>query len=469
MSRTRSAGPAIILGGGLTGLTAACVLSRRGHPVRVLEAESFLGGASRTVPFNGFRFDLGGHRFYTKNQPVLDLVNGLLGDELITVPRQSRIYIGGRFVDYPLSFFNALAGLGPVASMSMAASYGIEKLKGVFRAPPENTFEDWVVSRFGRRLYEVYFRPYSEKVWGAPCDKLGADFAAQRIKGMSFREAVRSMLLPKRNAPTTLASRFVYPKLGFGRIPERMAEVLPAGALSLSSPVVRVEHDGRRVIALVSRQRAADSRYEPGDVISTIPISDLVRLLAPAAPAEVLEAAAGLRYRDMIVAFLTLAREQVTPDHWIYFSGDDVFFGRMHEPKNWSPAMAPDGKTGLVVETFCFETDPVWSEEDDSILRRITVRLSELRLIQEAQYLGGCVVRLRKAYPLYINNYRERMKVVLDYLRPLSNLQSAGRNGLFKYTSGDWYIETGMKAAENVLGASHDLQLVGSAMEYAES
>ncbi len=252
--------PAAVLGAGLTGLTAAYVLRRNGVPVRVLEADRVLGGASRTVPYDGFRFDLGGHRFYTKNQRVLDLVKNLLGDELITVDRVSRIYLDGKFVDYPLSFFNALTGLGAGRSLAVAGSYAAQK---ILRAPllhhrtEERTFEQWVVNRFGRRLYEIYFKPYSEKVWGIPCSQLGADFAAQRIKGMSFRAALRSMLLPSKDAPATLASRFIYPRLGFGRIPEQMAAALPAGALRLNSPVVRVEHDGRRVTAAMPPIRLA--------------------------------------------------------------------------------------------------------------------------------------------------------------------------------------------------------------------
>ena len=438
----------------------------------VLEADRVLGGASRTVPYDGFRFDLGGHRFYTKNQRVLDLVKNLLGDELITVDRVSRIYLDGKFVDYPLSFFNALTGLGAGRSLAVAGSYAAQK---ILRAPllhhrtEERTFEQWVVNRFGRRLYEIYFKPYSEKVWGIPCSQLGADFAAQRIKGMSFRAALRSMLLPSKDAPATLASRFIYPRLGFGRIPEQMAAALPAGALVLNSPVVRVEHDGRRVTAAICRGEGREVSVTAENFINTIPVNDFLHTLSPAPPPAVLEAADGLRYRAIVIAFLTLDREQVTPDHWIYFSSGDVFFGRMHEPKNWSTAMAPAGRTSLVVEVFCFETDAVWTEPEESVLKRVAKRLAELKLIEEKQVSGGCVVRLPKAYPLYVNDYARRMHAILDFLRRFGNLQSAGRNGLFRYTSGDWYIDMGIKAAENLLGEHHDLMAVGAAQEYAES
>ena len=474
-----------VLGAGLTGMTAAYVLQRNHVPVQVFEADRVLGGASRTVRYDGFRFDLGGHRFYTKNQRVLDLVRELIGDELIAVDRVSRIYLDGKFVDYPLSFFSALAGLGAFRSLAVAGSYAAQKARGLVRKSEERTFEEWVVNRFGRRLFEIYFKPYSEKVWGIPCSELGADFAAQRIKGMSFRAALRSMLLPQKDAPATLASRFIYPRLGFGRIPEQMAAALPAGALHLNSPVVRVEHGGRRVMAAIcrpfdvapggpesdrtGRNDGRERRFEAENFINTIPINEFVHCLSPAAPAKVLEAADGLRYRDIVIAFLTLDREQVTPDHWIYFSSADVFFGRMHEPKNWSAAMAPAGRTSLVVEVFCFETDPVWTETEEALLKRVAKRLAELKLIEEKQVSGGCIVRLPKAYPLYVNDYQRRMDTILAFLRQFGNLQSAGRNGLFRYTSGDWYIDMGIKAAENLLGQQHDLMAVGSAQEYAES
>jgi len=305
--------PVAVLGAGLTGLTAAWKLNQSGAPVRLFEADPFIGGASRTVQFDGFRFDLGGHRFYTRNREVLDLVDALLPGEIITVPRQSRIYIRGKFADYPLSFFNALSALGPVTSLGVAGSYGWERVKQLFRTPPENSFEDWVVSRFGRRLYEIYFKPYSEKVWGIPCHELGADFAAQRIKGLSFREAVKNMLFRNRNAPATLASRFLYPKLGFGRIPEAMAATLPPGSIELNSPVVRLEHEGRRIRSVVCRRDGREEAFAPSHVIGTMPITDIVRGLSPAAPREVIEAAAGLKYRDMVILFITLNRPQVTP------------------------------------------------------------------------------------------------------------------------------------------------------------
>ncbi len=364
---------------------------------------------------------------------------------------------------------NALKALGPATSAAVTASYVKEKLLRMLRRGPQETFEDWVVSRFGRKLYEIYFKTYSEKVWGVSCKRLGSDFAAQRIKGLSFREAVKNMFVRGDKAPESLVSEFTYPRLGFGQIAEMMARCVPQDRIHLSTPVVGVRHDGKRVREVVVRQGKAERTWAAEDIISTIAVTDLLGMMDPPPPREVLEAARGLTYRDIIIAFLALDRERVTRDHWIYFPDPEVFLGRIHEPKNWSAAMAPQGQTGLVVEIFCFQKEPVWRQGDETLLQRAAATLEGLDLIRTSEVIGGCVVRYRKAYPLYETGYRERMEKILDYLGGLSNLQSAGRNALFRYTSSDRYMEMAMKAAENVLGlADHDLIAVAAEQEYAE-
>lgn len=460
--------PTAVLGAGLTGLTAAYVLHKNGIQAQVFEAEKFIGGASRTVVHDGFRFDLGPHRLYTRNHDVLDLVGELLGDEMLTVPRLSHIYLQGKFVTYPLRFLDALFAPGPVTSLAAAASYGVECVRRTFRSSPENSFEEWVISRFGRILYDIYFRPYSEKVWGVSCNRLKADFAAQRIKGLSFREVIKNMLWCSGNAPVTLASQFLYPRFGYGQIPERLAEALPTGSVNLQCPVTRLEHDSRRVIALTYMNGGELRRCELAHVISTIPINNLVRILSPTPSAEVLDSAASLKYRDQVFVFLTLDREQVMSDHWIYFPSDDVFFGRIHEPKNFSPLMSPPGTTSLVVEIFCNESEPIWTEPAELLINRVSRRIAELGLIEEEQVIGGYVVHLRKAYPIYVDDYEQRLATILDFLRPMKNLQVVGRNGLFKYISGGDCIEIGIKAVENIMGHNHNLWSLASEKKYAE-
>ncbi len=295
-----------------------------------------------------------------------------------------------------------------------------------------------------------------------PCNQLRADFASQRIKELSLWEAFKNMVWKKGNKPMTLERQFLYPIHGFGRISEGLAKELPIYSIKLQSPITCLEHDGRRIIGIMYKNNGKLFRYEPAHVISTFSMSDLVRCLFPAPPVEVLDAATCLKYRDQIFVFLALDREQVTPDHWIYFSSDDVFFGRVHEPKNWSSVMSPSGKTSLVVEIFCYESEPIWTEPNESLIKRVSHRIAELGLIEEEQVIDGCVVRLKKAYPLYVDDYEQRINTILNFLHPIKNLQIVGRNGLFKYTSGDYCIEMGIKAAENLMGQNHDILSITS-------
>jgi len=460
----------LVIGSGVAGLTAAYTLARRGQPVTVFEKEPFVGGASRTVQFGDFRFDLGGHRFYTRNQAVKDLLGELLGDEMIEVGRISRIYLNNRFINYPLTFSSAFHGLGPVKTAAVTASYLLGRVHGKIRSI--HTFEDWVLSRFGRGLYEFYFAPYSEKVWGVPCTELSSDFAAQRIKGLSFREAVKNMLVRKllrSGPPPSLITAFQYPRLGFGRIPELMAESLPAGSVAMETPVIGIEHADNRVTALrVRTPDGTEQRVEAGTVISSMPVSELVTRLEPRPPDAVLEAAGKLRYRDMVVLFLVADRPQISPDHWIYFPSRRISFGRIHEPKNWSADMAPPDCTGLVVEFFCFKGDDVWNADRETLIRRASADLERTGLVRADEIGDVCMVRLPKAYPVYVTGYTERMERIMQYLRPFDNLYTIGRNGLFRYTSADYYIDMGLKTAENILGAGHDIEAIGVAQEYAE-
>ena len=462
-------GETLVMGAGLAGLTAAYELGKHGAPVRVFESAPVVGGASRTVVWQDFRFDLGGHRLYTRDEDVLRLVNELVGKDLLRVGRVSRIYFNGHFVDYPLSFFNALGALGPFGSAAVTASYMRQKVKGLVAPKPDKTFEDWIVARFGRRLYNIYFKSYSEKVWGVPCSELGADFAAQRIKGLSFRAAIKSMFKRGSKGPKTLVSEFLYPRLGFGMIPENMAESVGSSRVHLSCPVTRVRHDGSRVLSLAAGCGQSEKTWEGERVIATIPVNRLLNMMEPAPPAEVIEAAKGMKFRDLVVLFLALNREKVTDDHWIYFPDADTFFGRMHEPKNWSKAMAPPDRTGVVVEVFCFRHEPVWSEPDESLMQRAATRLEELGLFSASELAGGTVIRLTEAYPLYDSGYEQRSAAVFGYLKRFSNLLPIGRNALFRYTSGDRYMEMGLKTAWNILGMGrHNVDAVATEQEYAE-
>jgi len=464
--------PIVIAGAGVAGLSAAYRLHKAGEDgFVVFEKAAHVGGYCRTMRYRGHRFDLGGHRFYTRKENVTRVVDQVLGDDRIEVDRVSRILFRGKFIDYPLSGFNALRGLGVRGAARATLDYATVKLRNALSArEPEVSFEQWALNRFGCYLYEVYFRVYTEKVWGVPCSELSADFAEQRIKGLSFREAVKDAILRRGSRSASLVRRFVYARRGFGQITDGLAAPLRGSRhLQLEHAVVRVEHENGRIDGVVARgPDGAAVRQDCRSFISSLPLDELIEMLEPAPPAHVLAAARALRYRDMVILFLALGVEQVSPDHWIYVPSPEIGLGRIHEPRNWSPQMAPPGKTGLVVEYFCREGDEYWRRDATSLASEAMADLAKMGLVSP-DWLEDCmVVRLRKAYPVYNIGYEDNMRAVRGYLDRFGNLHRVGRNATFLYTSSDHYIDMGLKAAENALGHNHDLHRVGRERGYAE-
>jgi len=455
----------VILGAGIAGLSVAESLrGRTSIPIKVLERDVVPGGASRTVRFGEFRYDLGGHRFYTKKRHVQEFVERLIGPDLMVVDRISHIAFRGKMVEYPLSAFNALAALGPWEACLATGDYVLSRARQLFGKNDAQTFEQWTVSRFGNRLYRTFFKDYSEKLWGLPCERLSADFADQRIKGLSFREVVKDAL-SRRGKATTLVRRFLYPRLGFGMIPERMAAGWePPNEVLCGMPAEKIIHDGRRILAVESRGVS----FPVTHCVSSLPMDDLVRMLEPRPDAAVLEAAESLKYRDLVILFIALDRERVTDDHWVYFPDRQCPFARFHEPKNWSAAMAPADKTGLVVEFFCERGDGVWNAPAEQLCRWATDYLEALGMVRASEVLASDIQRVAKAYPVYELGYQAHVETILGYLDRFENLQSVGRNALFRYTSSDHYIDMGIRAAQNILGGSYDLRQVGTEPGYAE-
>jgi len=460
-----------ILGAGVAGLSAAYALQGRTDiPFVLYEKEDYIGGISRTMCHGDFRFDLGGHRFYTKNQRIAKLIEDLVGADLLTVNRLSRIYFNKRFVNYPLSALNALRALGVVGATRATCDYVLEKIKRPV-APHglEPNFERWTVSRFGQYLYRVYFKTYTEKLWGIPCTELSADFAEQRIKGLSFREAVKEALT-KKSQSSSLVRNFLYPRWGFGQIPDALAAAIePPNKILTGHCVQRLRHDGRRITFVVLELADGTRLQQPcADVLTSLPLRELVTKLEPEAPPHVREAAERLSYRDMLILFLAIDREHVSRDNWIYVPSAEIGFARLHEPKNWSECMSPPDRTSLVLEYFCQEGDTRWNQADSDIASEAAAELDQIGLLGPDEVLDHAVVRVRKAYPMYTVGYRENLRVVQSYLARFANLQNIGRSAAFCYTSSDYYIEMGLKAAENLLGASHELHTIGWDREYAE-
>lgn len=461
-----------VIGAGPAGLSAAHTLSNNGVSVTVFEKDEVVGGISRTVVKGEYRFDLGGHRFFTKSKKLNRFIDELMQDELIDVGRKSRIYFRKRYLNYPLEARNAIFGLGILTAVRILLSYIWQRLKRPFLRKEIATLEDWVVDKFGYKMFSLYFKSYTEKVWGISCDEIEAEWVAQRIKGMSLSKAVKSAFRSSRSdTPTTLIRQFKYPKLGIGRICERMAEsISKKDEVVLSSPVISISTDTDRVLSLTCRKAQEKQEvFTADEVISSMPITELLSLMDPLPPKGVLEAAARLNFRDFIAVTLMIDKRRVTEDTWLYIHEPDIKFGRIHEPKNWSPYMAPGDKTSLVMEYFCFEGDDTWSKSDEE-LADITRRelVNKLGFMTDKDIIGYHVVRVIKAYPMYDVGYRQYLTTVLTYLKRFKNLQLVGRNGTFRYNNMDHSLEMGIRAAGRLLGEDEDIFSVNSSDEYLE-
>jgi protoporphyrinogen oxidase len=461
-----------ILGAGPGGLAAGYELARQGIAVSVCEKESYVGGLCRTIIRDGYRFDLGGHRWFTKNDVLNTFLIDLMGKELIWVNRISRIYFKGKYFDYPIRIMNVLQNIGPLTSFKAVMDYAIAQLPSRAVPPEQQNMEDAYIKLFGRTLYGMFFKNYSEKVWGRNCRDLSADWVVQRVKGMSILTALRHAIFPQNGGIVSLVDRFMYPRLGYSRISERLAEeiTLYGGRVILNHMVSRVHHNEKRIVGINTRDSEGKETYMEADYfLSTIPINLLVRLMDPKPPKAILEAAAQLRFRDLITVNLMIDREQITPDTWLYIHDREIGFARLHEPSNWSPDMAPQGKTSLVAEYFCDEGDRVWTLSDEALCE-ITVRdlVSRLRFIGSGEVIDGFAVRAKRAYPAYHIGYQRPLETVKGYLRGLYNLQIVGRGGTFRYNNSDHSIEMGFLAAKNILGAKEDLDQVNSLPEYLE-
>ena len=456
----------VVLGAGPAGLTAAHELVRRGRPAIVLEADDTVGGLARTVVRDGFRFDLGGHRFYTKSEEVSALWHELLGDELLLRPRMSRIRWRGRFLDYPLRGSELVRKVGPLELARCATSYAASSLR---RRGDDDSFEDWVTSRFGARLYELFFRTYTEKVWGVPGSELRGEWAAQRIRGLSLISAAKASLPGRGGAGIrSLVEEFHYPRLGPGQMWEEMARRIRAGGgeVRLGSRVNRLETRGGRVTAVST---ACGEVLHPSAVISSLPLRTMAAVADPVAPAPVLKAAHGLRYRDFLTVALIIEGEEPFPDNWIYVHDPSVRVGRIQNYRAWSPWMVPEPQSFCVgLEYFCFEGDELWRMADDDLVELAATELERLGLGEAGRVSAGHVVRVPKAYPVYDADYADRVTRLRSWLEGFGNLQQIGRNGLHRYNNSDHSMLTAIRAVQNLDGAGHDIWAVNSEGTYHE-
>ena len=465
--RTRS-GPIVMIGAGPAGLTAAYELSRHGVPSLVLEQDAAVGGIARTVRHNGFRFDLGGHRFFTKVPLVEQMWEEILGEDFLTRPRLSRIFYDGHFFNYPIQPVNALAGLGPRAAVGVVASYVLARLNP---HPVEETFEQWVTNRFGKRLFNIFFKSYTEKVWGISTRDLSSDWAAQRIRNLSLGRALKHAILGRRRGEpvtTSLIDKFRYPRFGPGQMWERCRDIVAerGGEVRLDAAVERIRWEEGRAKAAVLR---GGQEVPVGEIISSMPVRDLIAAMDPPPPEEVLAAARSLRHRDFLMVGLVIERQHLFPDNWIYVHTPGVRVGRIQNFKNWSPDMVPDAKrTGLGMEYFVWKNDEMWSASDDALIALAAREGEVLRLFSAHEVSDGAVVRVPDAYPIYDPGYRESLALVRQWLSRLENVQLVGRNGQHRYNNQDHSMLTACYAARNILGESHDVWDVNVDAEYHE-
>jgi protoporphyrinogen oxidase len=474
-SRTADAiGSVIVIGAGPAGLTAAYELTRLGVRTTVFDQDQRVGGLAQTASYKGFRFDIGGHRFFTKLPLVQALWRQMLGADFLKRPRLSRIYYGGKFFHYPLKATNTLGNLGVFTSLAVLVSYARAKVSPVH---PVVSFEDWISNKFGRKLFEMFFKSYTEKVWGIPCNQISAEWAAQRIKGLSLRTALLNMIMGDRGrlwtkgSIKTLIGEFEYPRLGPGMMWEAFRDRIVAadGRVELGCRVVSLVHDGAKIVRVEIERDGQRTTHAADHVIATMPVRELASVLTPALPQEALDAANRLAYRDFVTVAIVVRQRDVFPDNWIYIHDPSVQVGRIQNFKNWSPEMVPDAAmTCLGLEYFCSEGDALWSLSDEAFVDLARREVVQIGLAAADAIVDGAVVRAKKAYPVYDAGYVDALNIVRRHLKPLANLQLIGRNGMHKYNNQDHSMLTAFLAVRNLLGERHDLWAVNADDEYHE-
>jgi protoporphyrinogen oxidase len=458
-----------VIGAGPAGITAAYQLVKSGVEVDLFEASNSVGGLAKTIELWNQKVDLGPHRFFSSDTRVNELWLEVVGQDYEMVDRLTRIYYKNKFFFYPLKPFNALKNLGPIEAVACVLSYARSRL--IATEEESSTFESWVVSRFGRRLFEIFFKTYSEKLWGISCNELDADFAAQRIKKLSLFEAIKNAILGgKNNSHKTLVDQFAYPTGGTGMVYERMADFVNTngGRVHYNTGVERVVTQNGKVAGI----ELSNGEFRAFDhVVSSMPFTHLVTRL-PEVPTEIKGLAGSLKFRNTILVYLNVQSTGLFPDNWLYVHSSDLQMGRLTNFRNWVPQLYGEEQSSiLAMEYWCYDNDEIWQEQDEKLVSLASKELRQTGLIQGAAIIDGHVVRIKRCYPVYEKGYKDKMKPIETYLKTVDGLSVIGRYGAFKYNNQDHSILMGILAAENITqGANHDLWEINTDYEnYQES
>jgi protoporphyrinogen oxidase len=465
----------LILGAGPAGMSAALELHKAGRHFTVIEKNNQVGGLARTFDYAGFLTDVGPHRFFSQNKYLYALIGDLLENRWIKVNRLTRFYIHGKYLTYPVELKNAFSRIGPLKIARIIFDYLTERAKKFFFKRQQFSFQEQIIADFGESLARLNIINYTEKVWGLPCSGISADWARQRIKGLSFREIIKNVFIKSKDQPKTLIDQFYYPDTGTGLIYEKMRERILTNPSTDRQSIItdcfpmKILHDGSRIREVLLNNNGNNLPYQPKNVISSIPITEIVELLDPRPPAEVLEAAGNLRFRSHVSLFLILTKSSVFKDQWIYFPDREIPFGRIMEPKNFSSKMSPPDKTSLLIEFFCWKDDAIWNSSRERLIELSIGWLKELGFLRQEEISASYLHKENYAYPLYDLNYKKWLGIVKAYLHKLSNLQLIGRGGCFRYNNQDHALEMGIVSARNIINAKRDdIEEIGAAQIYFE-
>jgi protoporphyrinogen oxidase len=461
----------IVLGGGPAGLSAAWKLAQAGVDIQVFEASPRLGGLSATVAYRGHLFDYGGHRFLTSNEQLLAEIQHLVGEDFKLRRRRTKILFRDRLFEQPLQMGDLILHLNPLLSLTCGLDYVATRLRNRIFPMPEESFEQWVVKRFGQTLYSCFFGPYTEKVWGVPPSTISAEWASQRIMVPNLWAIVKRMILRSKATPKVFTRYYYYPEQGIGQIWTHMAKEITryGGHVHLNSMVRQVKVEGGRVRSVLVQTPAGWQENDCDFVISSIPLPCLVKMIDPQVAQEYLAVAEEMRYRSVLFLFLLIDQEQVTDNDALYVPEPQYLFFRVEQPKFWSQTMAPPGKTSLCLEVSCFEGDETWCASDQELCQMAIRDLKRIGLIEDGRVVRDYLVhRMPHVYPSSEVGHEEKRQKLVHYLHGIANLVPIGRQGLFRYLNMDEVIEMGFGAARNFLeqAATIDLDAIGRGDEY---